>query len=242
MKAVNLSVLATVCAVLSACGGGSDSGSGGGNVSADAEGRCTSDFVLSYNTIGHEASSLKFYLELKKSDEKIGRQAQALVNACDKFFPKHENVICKAEVIHKETTVNSNDRKPVCDEARKFVAAIYPTAKVAEPAASPENCSPKFASAFSGVASEIGFLRSQLDAKKAGSEVMSQTQAIESQIQTVVSLCKQFFQEHDNVTCKLEKADKALSENGIINSKMHTENCELVQKLSQELSQNSSNP
>ncbi len=118
MKTIKFLGLATVLSTfLSACNGGT--------VSTTSDGNCSSDFIFSYNNIILEASTLKNYINWKRSDSEIFHQAQVLKNACEKVYPKHENVSCKAEVDHKEVMISSNDQKPKCEFAQKVLDLQY---------------------------------------------------------------------------------------------------------------------
>lgn len=124
MKTIKIFWIATLLATLTACsgGGGEDGNSGNeGTVSTTSDGNCTSAFIFSYNSIVFEALTLKNYIDWKRSNSEIFHQAQVLKNACDQFFPKHENVSCKAEVDYKETMISSNDQKPKCQAAQKVL-------------------------------------------------------------------------------------------------------------------------
>lgn len=124
MNALKIMGLASLLATLSACsgsGGGGEKSGNGGTVSTTSDGNCSSDFISSYNSIVFEASTLKNYIDWKRTDSEIFHQAQVLKNVCDQFFPKHENVSCKAEVDYKEVMISSNAQKPKCEAAQKVL-------------------------------------------------------------------------------------------------------------------------
>lgn len=64
---------------------------------------------------------MKNYIDWKRLDSEIFHQAQVLKNACEQFYPKHENVSCKAEVDYKKVMISSNDQKPKCEAAQKVL-------------------------------------------------------------------------------------------------------------------------
>lgn len=103
---------------VAACSG--DSGDGKAK-SVDTNGYCTQEFVTDYNIVTSEAGSVKTSLELKKGDEALLKALKVLKNSCEKFFSKHNNIQCKAEVDYKETTISSSDHTSRCELAQKIV-------------------------------------------------------------------------------------------------------------------------
>lgn len=89
--------------------------------SVDSEGNCTHSFVNDYNSIIHEVETSKLSLKSKYSTEsEISAQITTLNNACEKFYSKHSDVTCTAEVNYKKTEISSDDLKKPCDAASKF--------------------------------------------------------------------------------------------------------------------------
>lgn len=117
--AVLMMVLVSACA-----GEGGGKKSGQGNVSMDAQGNCSSDFISAYNAVVFESKVLKSDLDSGyKTESEILHQVQVLKNACDVLFPAHDNVTCTAVVDYRETKVTSNELVKVCESAAKILQA-----------------------------------------------------------------------------------------------------------------------
>nr|BFD68585.1 hypothetical protein HAGR004_36070 [Bdellovibrio sp. HAGR004] len=123
-----LGVLAALMA-LSACAGG---GGGGadvhtapvkqvGNASVDAAGNCSDDYVSKYNDIVRESERLDGMVAIGAPYSIVIERVQAVHNACLRFFQKHDNVSCKAEIDGEEISVKSSKAKPVCNKIKEFL-------------------------------------------------------------------------------------------------------------------------
>lgn len=123
-----LGILAALMA-LSACAGGGGGGADvhtapvkqAGNVSADAAGNCSDDYVSKYNDIVFEAKLLETQASMGSTPFVIIGQIQALDLACQRFFSKHNDVSCKAEIEGKTFAIKSSNAKPTCDKAKDLL-------------------------------------------------------------------------------------------------------------------------
>ncbi|WP_347359574.1 hypothetical protein [Bdellovibrio sp.] len=113
---------------LSACAGGK----GGAdvhtvptqNVSVDAAGNCSPDYVSKYNDMIYEARLLETQASMATSPTQVIGQLKALDLACQRFFAKHDNVSCKAELDGRTSTIKSSNPKPACNKAKEILKEI----------------------------------------------------------------------------------------------------------------------
>lgn len=124
MKAIKLMGLATFICVISACsgsGGSEGSDNNVGAVSIDSSGNCSATFISDINNIIYETKILKDYFNKKRTDSEIFHQAELVINACDLFFSKHDNVTCMAKIDDNETSVSNAKIKPNCEAAQQIL-------------------------------------------------------------------------------------------------------------------------
>ncbi|UXR64171.1 hypothetical protein EZJ49_13980 [Bdellovibrio bacteriovorus] len=112
---------------LSACAGGSGADvhtAPTQDVSVDAAGNCSSDYIAKYNSIVFEMTALDAKIVTHRPDSEIITQLRVVHNACEKFLTKHSNVSCKAEIKYKETTIDSTAVKTECDKIKTTLDSI----------------------------------------------------------------------------------------------------------------------